>query len=461
MGPPRPACFAMSIAPSVISDSSVRGSTLSSSAVGGKKGKKRVLNEDDFVDGLTAIVERNYYPDLPLLRARQEARDAEDAGDEARLRAALLRERVLASGSNSATGSVDDAGSSVWAPSSIGAGDSASQVAGSVADRHSIDSYLSKYTSEDNASAQRILERDREKLARKRAWMDAAVNKHNSKRAMLIEDKEGSRAEFAVNKGVARNALMWVPEGLGAHPAKAGPDAPRTTVAAATRLAPNAATTRIASGGTPSATPGRTPGLFGGSKQYDLDDRFGGTARATPGYLATPSGSVLGNMTPQMTWGTVDGTPLLLQSDIEDGGTQFKMPNVPLREQVGRNLAKKKGAPVKEGDVGQQRRNALLASSRGSSPWMDHQLRSSYAPSPGAASGVPAIFCVNSSAGSAASRAGAGRTPLFPSGATPRSSVRKVASSTPVGNARDSVPVKKGSEPKESNGCITDGLLNL
>ena len=45
---------------------------------------------------------------------------------------------------------------------------------------------------------------------------------------------------------------------------------------------------------------------------------------------------------PLMTWGSIEGTPLRLETDITPGhGPTFKMPKIPKREEIAHRLADK------------------------------------------------------------------------------------------------------------------------
>ena len=52
---------------------------------------------------------------------------------------------------------------------------------------------------------------------------------------------------------------------------------------------------------------------------------------------------------PLMTWGTIEGTPFQLETDvIPSAGPSFKMPKIPKREEIALKLAEKAAKATKE-----------------------------------------------------------------------------------------------------------------
>lgn len=123
------------------------------------------------------------------------------------------------------------------------------------------------------------------------------------------------------------------------------------------------------------------------------DDKYRGyrLVDATP----SPAPSQMG--TPMMTWGTVEGTPLMISSGQETPGPRFSMQQLSKREQLGMKLSEKasrahrrkatdksvKGTPrTGAGLMSPAARHLLRKSSTPSISGFGSALRSSYASSP-------------------------------------------------------------------------------
>ena len=57
--------------------------------------RREVLDEDEFVDKLDSIIQRDFYPELPRLRSQLELLEALDAGDTERARRAFAQHSQL------------------------------------------------------------------------------------------------------------------------------------------------------------------------------------------------------------------------------------------------------------------------------------------------------------------------------------------------------------------------------
>ena len=183
--------------------------------------RREVLDEDEFVDKLDSIIQRDFYPELPRLRSQLELLEALDAGDTERARRAFAQ--IAPPGATpAAVGPADRGRGGQWTPGSVsdwgggtpreeerGAGSgtprfnaatgSARRAADADADADAttelprLDRFLSKATSEDNASFAVVLGKEQAERKRKLWWMQdgsgaggGAALKMHSQRALTL-----------------------------------------------------------------------------------------------------------------------------------------------------------------------------------------------------------------------------------------------------------------------------------
>lgn len=169
------------------------------------KRPKKVLEEDDYTSALSEIIARDFFPGLLESETQQEYLDALDSKDKAWINSAGLRlESVMTPGRGrrgTALQSVVRGMSGSETPQGGGwAGDTpmsaisdVSQASTATKTRENIDinmslsAFQAKYTSEDNESFYKLLDKQNEKRAEKYAWMWRG-NKLPSK--MMIKQKE-------------------------------------------------------------------------------------------------------------------------------------------------------------------------------------------------------------------------------------------------------------------------------
>lgn len=147
-----------------------------------KKQPKIVLEEDDYVEKLETIIERNYYPELPQLRA--------DLG---------IENRVTTDPST--------------LPKTIG-------------------KFLNKFTSEDNESFEQLVEADKRRDRANHPWLlkdERTISDTSRKQLSLpsIADQAAIESSKEVKSAIAwpyknKNSLMYYPEGL-EQPSKPAP----------------------------------------------------------------------------------------------------------------------------------------------------------------------------------------------------------------------------------------------
>lgn len=312
--------------------------------------RKTILSEEQYVDAMDAIITRDFFPDLPRLRAKLDYLDALEGRDPARLAAA--EEHLLASGTPAtpaaATPRQGHRPGGAAPPPDAGADGPPT-----------LDRFLARFTSEDNASFAEISARMLEAHRAKYWWADPAAHR---RRLRLLGPNGEARAPSP-----ARDADP------GAAPPGSGAGAGALTVKGDTRptsldFAPTRRTNALFFQPESAAPPAGGATLMGPPKALDpRRTRFStaqlaslrtaappesGAPRAgTPGARLVPSTPALtpggAGESPLMTWGQVASTPLLLQPlDVAlpgDEGAQhaprYRVPNQPRREAASHRLA--------------------------------------------------------------------------------------------------------------------------
>lgn len=411
-------------APSASSDANLNSnsSAVSSSTPDLDSRKRRrgsaVLDEDAYVAAIEKIIERDFFPDIPKLRDRLDWLQAIRSHDPVLIRDAQLkileRRRIRKGEKAAADASLRSAtatpGSSFLRNSSItpsfynehkenfgsdqiDGGDDGGE--GQVDVSLSLDEFFRRYTSEDNESFSKLVEKVNRKKRERYGFLLEGESAEGNSGSNLIED--GNKREKSNTDGygtsdqpvstldgwkyTAKNLLMY-------HPADRG-EVPLTEEERALRL--KAMTKEISrpntrfhakamdadeaqdddsvvvlyapvAGGTPMAISSRDIDKV---KRYDLEDlkktpnRFYAESekKADNGYsfVKTPSPAPGLDESPFITWGEIEGTPLRLEAEdtpIDIGGSgngpQFKIPMPPSRDMKAHSLSREAAKKLRE-----------------------------------------------------------------------------------------------------------------
>lgn len=371
-----------------------------------RKRSSTVLDEDTYVAAIEKIVERDYFPDLPKLRDRLDWLEAVRTGDPIQIRDAQLKilERRNRSISTpvapSDNGKIRTPASNFFnsptpfdpdtTPSRSSAqfpisGDSD---APSVDDSLSLDQFLRRYTSEDNESFSRIMEKVNKKRKERFAYLlegeEEATKAIEPQRRDRITDGFGTSDQPPSTlegwKYVAKNLLMYD----STHEEPPLTEAERTERAKALTKEINRSNTQFhgkltdsrpkeddavailytpVASSTPSAAwpfPDREAER---SKKYDLED-----LRKTPNpfyveslkksedgynFVRTPSPAPGVDESPFITWGEIEGTPMRLEPEDtcvggSGEGTHFRIPYPPSRDVKAHSLSREAARKLRE-----------------------------------------------------------------------------------------------------------------
>ncbi|XP_073125527.1 uncharacterized protein [Henckelia pumila] len=375
-----------------------------------------VLDEDTYVAAIEKIIERDFFPDIPKLRDRLDWLQAIRTQDPVLIRDAqlkILERRRRRKGGELSTADVSlrsaTPGSSFFRNTSVTPYVNGDRKDSVVIDERDgvvegedgvdvslpLDEFFRNYTSEDNESFLRIMERVNRKRKEKYEYLLEGENTETVQESNFIED--GNKREKTSTDGygtsdqpvstldgwkyTAKNLLMY-------HPADRG-EAPLTPEERSLRLKGmtkeiNRSNTRFqtkatdftslpnednfsmlytpVSGATPVPMMSRDSDKV---KKYDLDDlrktpnKFyvESEKKADNGYsfLKTPSPAPGLDESPFITWGEIEGTPLRLEPEetpIDIGGSgdgpQFKIPMPPSRDVKAHSLSREAARKLRE-----------------------------------------------------------------------------------------------------------------
>ena len=343
--------------------------------------KLKELPEETYVAGLQKIIERDYFPDLPVLRAKHEFEAAVSKGDLVAARKAQMSLQRVMRGS-SPRGNGPAAGGASPGAFSATSSNSLPQ-SEDITTNHSVTSFTEMYTSEDTMSSSRLLLKAEERHSKRLAWHDEKASQHTKKQALLMDDPQLARESATVITWAApdkNNTLFTVPSGdevLAPH-AKSHMFGQKAIQKAATRIDP--ATLQL-----------DAPARVRPSVEFDLDrirssqPRGVGAVVESPrvggfGFVTTPSPMPGVDTDPVMTWGDIAATPQILHSD-RTPGPAFKIAPTSAKEQA---LAKMVGSMSTKGNSkAKGAKIAAMALLSTPSPMRsDTMLRASYMKSP-------------------------------------------------------------------------------
>ncbi|XVF71771.1 hypothetical protein PTKIN_Ptkin12aG0065900 [Pterospermum kingtungense] len=385
-------------------------SSSSSSSIAPSRKRPRVLDEDSYVAAIEKIIERDFFPDISKLRDRLDWLEAIKTGDPIQIRDAQLkiierRGKKVNNVNSEGRGQTQTPGSTFArnftpfdefdgktpkTPGVLGGEEGiCKESEGEIDTNLSLDEFFRRYTSEDNDSFSKILEKVNRKKKEKYGYLTQGENAEDVK---LIEDVKRDRITDGYGtsdqptstlegwKYAAKNLLMY-------HPADRG-EAPLTEEEMAERL--KGLTKEINRGNTrfhgkvmdsrpkddgsvevlytpvAGATPMPMSGRDGDKgKKYDLEDlrrtpnqfyvESGKKAENGYSFVKTPSPAPGVDESPFITWGEIEGTPLRLESEdtpIDIGGSgdgpHFKIPCPPARDIKAHSLSREAARKLRE-----------------------------------------------------------------------------------------------------------------
>ncbi|KAJ8393929.1 hypothetical protein AAFF_G00054620 [Aldrovandia affinis] len=397
--------------------------------------KRKILDEENYIESLEKIIQRDFFPDVTKLQAQKDYLEAEDNGDLGRMREIAIK--YGSSLTKSTPRNTDPYVSPATFETPEGRPGTPASILGKLRARTGeegkgeeqeekplpcLDQFLAKTTSEDNASFEQIMElaADKEKL--RHAWLYDAETEYNQRhQEMLALPSSEQQAVEAGKAGVetweykAKNALMYYPEGV--KDEEAIFKKPRDVVHKNTRFLGDPFSKALNKTQLQQAA-----ALNAQFKQGKVGpDGKELTAHDSPkvngyGFEGAPSPAPGEADSPLMTWGEIESTPFRLDGadspyTERSHGPSFKIPEPGRRERLGLKMASEaaaKNRAKKQEALRKVTENLASLTPKGLSPalspalqrlvnrssskYTDKALRASYTPSPahsGSASKTP------------------------------------------------------------------------
>uniref|UniRef100_A0A0K0DTG0 Nuclear protein Es2 n=1 Tax=Strongyloides stercoralis TaxID=6248 RepID=A0A0K0DTG0_STRER len=312
-----------------------------------RKIERHVLDEKTFITGLEKIIERDYYPELKKLRAQKEYIEAVKEGDIGKIEE-LKKCYSVRTLNQSTPSSIETPRGDTF----LNEYEKCKKESKTLLDNYNVDSYLNRYTSEDNRDFNHILKKQNEEFKKSHRWIYKAIEDHNEKHELMIKPLPGADEQAL---SIANNESSKIQQPIGWKSSLDngffGPleEAP-LTIAESIRLNEinkitiNKEGTRLDGNDLNKKQIEKVKpryDIFTKPPEVDITGKKIEEDKVIEQILDNIQPEE-GSNSPEMTWGYIDGTPFRLDGNdittVANSTPSFKISDISEKEQIARNL---------------------------------------------------------------------------------------------------------------------------
>ncbi|KAI9139358.1 nuclear protein Es2-domain-containing protein [Paraphysoderma sedebokerense] len=306
------------------------------------KYKPIVLDEDTYIEALSHIIQRDFFPDLKRLKTETDYYTALEFGDLEKIKSLQWELEKLKSDQTNNDNTSSSTIKAASVESQLLNQPPSSSLPSDINLSLSLDAFQTKYTSEDNASFSEILDKMNEKKRERYRWI---YDKEKQKLALegpKPGDDSGRPALIQSWDYTAKNALMYIPDGVALDVSTMLNEKSRKAAPSVTHSATRFSETSTKALQKAEDTANEQPQVaISGEPQVNGFGFVDSTPAPHPSTAELP---------PMFTWGSIEGTPMLVNGTGNEtpGGPSFKFPETRRRDELGRKLSEQASRSIRK-----------------------------------------------------------------------------------------------------------------